>query len=155
MLKKRALWVVSIVLPACFANVVALEPKAQGVKVVHERDKPLHCEVLGKITGQSRSGDEKEARQGAENDFRNQAAELKANFALIEAERSGPVGTSSQHDVFIGGKALHCRTEEMEEAEDKAAAAARDQKEKADAEKEQKENDDKNAHAEDKKSGDK
>ena len=151
MLKKRALFVVSIALTGCFANVVALEPKAKSVKVVHESDKPLRCDVLGKITGQSRSGDVKEARQGAENDFRNQAAELKANFAFIEAERSGPVGTSSQHDVFIGGKALRCQTEEMEEAEDKAAAAARDQKEKEEAEREQKEAEEK-AQAKDKKS---
>jgi hypothetical protein len=152
MLKKRALFVVSIALPGCFANVVALEPKAQAVKVVHESDKPLHCDVLGKITGQSRSNDEKAARQGAENDFRNQAAELNANFAFIEAERSGPVGTSSQHDVFIGGKALRCQTEEMEEAADKAAAAEREQKEKVAAEREQKEAEEK-ARAKDKKSG--
>jgi hypothetical protein len=153
MLKKRALLVVSIALPGCFANVVALEPKAQAVKVVHESDKPLHCDVLGKITGQSRSDDEKEARQGAENDFRNHAAELNANFAFIEAERGGPVGTSSQHDVFIGGKALRCQTEEMEEAADKAAAAARDQKEKEETESEQKEAEAKKAQAADKKSG--
>jgi len=127
---KKALFVTSVVLSGCFANVVALEPKAESVKVVHDSDKPLHCDVLGKINGTSRSGDEKEARAGAENDFRNHAAELKANFALIEAERSGPVGTSSQHDVFIGGKALHCQTEEMEEAEEKAAAE-REQKEAA------------------------
>lgn len=152
MLKKRALFVVSIVLPGCLANVVALEPKAESVKVVHERDKPLRCDGLGKITGQSRSSNEKEARQGAENDFRNHAAELKANFALIEAERSGPVGTSSQHDVFIGGKALRCQTEEMEEAEEKAAAAERDQKEREGAEREQKEAEEK-AEANDKKSG--
>lgn len=153
MLKKRALFIVSIALPGCFANVVPLEPKAESIKVVHDSDKPLRCDVLGKITGQSRSDDEKEARKGAENDFRNHAAELKANFAFIEAERSGPVGTSSQHDVFIGGKALRCQTEEMEEADDKAAAAAREQKEKEDAEREQKEADEKKTAAKDKKSG--
>lgn len=152
MLKKPALFVVSLVLPGCLANVVALEPQAQGVKVVHESDKPLRCDVLGKITGQSRSDNEKEARQGAENDFRNHAAELKANFAFIEAERSGPVGTSSQHDAFIGGKALHCQTEEMEEAADKAAAATREQKEKEEAEREQKEAEEK-AQAKAKKPG--
>jgi hypothetical protein len=152
MLKKRALFIASIVLTGCFANVVTLEPRARGIQVVRETDKPLHCEVLGKITGQSRSGDEKEARQGAENDFRNQAAELKANFAFIETERSGPVGTSSQYDAFIGGKALRCQTEEMEEAEEKAAAA-RDQKEKEDAVRAQKDADEKNAQANDKKPG--
>jgi hypothetical protein len=149
---KKALVVVSVVLPGCFANVAVLEPKAAGIKVVHESDKPLRCQVLGKISGTSRSDDEKEARQGAENDFRNHAAELKANFAFIEAERSGPVGTSSQHDVFIGGKALRCQTEEMEEAEEKQAKSEREQKEKADAEREQKEAEEKQA-AKAKKSG--
>ena len=152
MLKKRALFIVSIALPGCFANVATLQPQAEAVKVVHESDKPLRCDVLGKITGESRSDDEKKARQGAENDFRNQAAALKANFAFIEAERSGPVGTSSQHDVFIGGKALHCQTEEMQDADDKAAAAARDQKERDDSEREQKEAEEKQAQAKDKKS---
>src|SRR4051812_24184613 len=47
MLNKPALFVVSIVLPGCLANVVALEPKAESVKVVHESDKPLRCDVLG------------------------------------------------------------------------------------------------------------
>ena len=75
MLKKPALFVVSIVLPGCLANVVALEPKAESVKVVHESDKPLRCDVLGKINGQSRSDDEKEARQGAENDQNEQNAD--------------------------------------------------------------------------------
>jgi Domain of unknown function (DUF4156) len=149
---KKALFVVSVVLPGCLANVVTLEPKAEGIKVVHDSDKPLRCDVLGKISGTSRSDDEKAARTGAENDFRNHAAELKANFAFIEAERSGPVGTSSQHDVFIGGKALRCQTEAMEEADDKAAASAHEQKEKEDAEREQKEADEKKA-AKDKKHG--
>ena len=149
---KKALFVVSVVLPGCLANVVALEPQAEGIKVVHESDKPLRCEVLAKISGTSRSDDEKAARTGAENDFRNHAAELKANFAFIEAERSGPVGTSSQHDVFIGGKALHCQTEEMEEADEKASASAHEQKEKEDAEREQKEAEEKHA-AKDKKHG--
>jgi len=147
MLKKRALLVVSIVLPGCFANVATLEPRAEGIQVVHESDKPLRCDVLGKITGRSRSDNEQEARKGAENDFRNQAAELQANYAFIEAERSGPVGTSSQHDAFIGGKALRCQTEAMEEAEDKAAAAKREQKEKDDAEREQKDADEKKSQA--------
>lgn len=149
---KKALFVGSVVLSGCLANVAALEPKAESVKVVRETDKPLHCDVLGKISGTSRSDDEKEARKGAENDFRNHAAELNANFAFIEAERSGPVGTSSQHDAFIGGKALRCQTEEMEEAEEKKAAAEREQKEKAAAEQEQKDAEEKQA-AKDKKGG--
>ena len=135
MLESRALFVVLVVLPGCLDNVVALEPRAESIKVVRETDKPLRCDVLGKISGTSRSANKEEARTGAENDFRNQAAKFKAaNFAFIEAERSGPVGTSSQQDVFIGGKALRCQTEEMEEADEKAAAAAREQKEKEEAE---------------------
>jgi len=150
MTNKHALLVVATLLPGCFSNVVALEPKAEKVKIVHETDRPLHCDVKGKITGSSRSADEKEGRTGAENDFRNHAAELKANFAFVDAERNGPVGTSSQKDYFLGGKALYCQTEEMEDADEKAAAAAREQKEKADAEREQKEADEKKA-AKDKK----
>jgi len=152
MLKNRALFVVLVVLPGCLDNVAVLEPRAESVKVVHETDKPLRCDVLGKISGTSRSTNEKEARTGAENDFRNHAAAYKANFAFVEAERSGPVGTSSQHDVFIGGKALRCQTEEMEAADEKAASAAREQKEKDEAEQQAKEAEEKQA-AKDKKRG--
>jgi hypothetical protein len=132
--KNRALIVASLALSGCLPNVVALEPKASAVQVVHEADKPLHCDVLGKISGSSRSDDEKAARAGAENDFRNHAAELKANFAFVEAERSGPVGTSGQHDVFMGGKALRCQTEAMEDAAEKAAASEREERADADSE---------------------
>ncbi len=151
MLKKRALWVLSMVLPGCLPNVVALEPQAEGVQVVHESDKPLRCDVLGKITGESRSNDEKEAQKGAQNDLRNHALALNANFAFIETERSGPVGTSSQHDTFIAGKALHCQTEAMEDAQDKAEASAREQKEKDEADRQQKEADEKKAQADEQK----
>ncbi len=157
MLMKSRLLVVSLLLPGCFANVVALEPKAESVKIVHETDKPLRCAVKGKISGTSRSTDKKEAETGAANDFRNHAAELKANFAFVEAQRSGPVGTSNQQDVFIGGKALLCETEAMEEAQDKADAKAREQKEQkeqkeqAEAEQKAKEDEAKAAEAKDKK----
>src|SRR4030095_5024552 len=119
-------------------------------QIVHETDKPLRCEVLGKITGASRSADAQEGQTGAENDFRNNAAELKANFAFVEAERNGPVGTSSQKDYFVGGKALRCQTAEVEEAQDKADAAAREKKEQAQAEQEAKAAEEKKA-AKDKK----
>jgi hypothetical protein len=152
MLEKCALFIVSALLPACLPNTVALEPEAKSVTLVHESERPLRCKMLGKINGTSRSSDEKEARAGAENDFRNHAAELKANFALVEADRSGLVGTSSERDVFIGGKALLCQTEAMEDADEKAAAAAKEQKEKEDADREQKEAEEKNAKKDDKKS---
>lgn len=149
----RALLATSILLTGCFSNVVTLKPMAQNVKVVHETDKPLHCDVKGKITGTSRSADEKEGQQGAENDFRNHAAELRGNFAFVTAERNGPVGTSSEKDYFLGGQSLFCKTEEMEDAEDKAAAAAREQKDKEEAEAEQKAADEKKQAAKDKKKG--
>jgi hypothetical protein len=147
----RALFAVAVLLPACLSNNVALEPKAQGVTIVHETDRPLHCKVLDKISGTSRSSDEPSARRGAENDFRNHAAELDANFALVEAERGGPVGTGSLRDYFLGGKALLCQTEAMEEASEKAEAAAREQKEKAETERQQKEADEKQEQAKAKK----
>jgi len=79
------------------------------------------------------SSDEKAAREGAENDFRNHAAELNANFAVAEAERTGRVGTSEQQDAFVGGTAQLCQTEAMEDAQEKADAKAQEQKEKDDA----------------------
>jgi hypothetical protein len=121
-------------------SVAELDPEAKNVKVVRESTKPLHCKELGEITGTSRAKEEKAARAGAENDFRNQAAKLEANFALIEVERSGRSGTSSLRDAFIGGKALMCKTAEMEEAEEEARLKAeqekveREEKEKAEAE---------------------
>jgi hypothetical protein len=144
---KRAFAVVCVFLPGCFGSVATLQPNAKSVTVVHETDKPLHCEQLGKISGTSRSTDEKEARQGAENDFRNKAAELKGNFALIEAERGGQVGTGAEHDSYLGGRALFCQTEEMEDAQAKQEAAAREQREKDEAERAQKEADEKKEKA--------
>lgn len=138
-LYRRPWLTVPLLVTACFSNVVVLSPKAEGVKIVRESDKPLHCEVRGKISGTSRSADEKEARTGAENDIRNKAAELDANFALVEAERHGPVGTSSQQDYFLGGKALLCQTEEMEAAAEKAEAEARAKREQEEAAKQEKE----------------
>lgn len=126
----RAPFLSFVLVTGCFSNVVALQPSAERVKIVRETERPLHCQVQGKISGTSRSSDEKEARTGAENDLRNQAAELKANFALVEADRQNRVGTGSNHDVFLGGKALLCQTEEMEAAQEKADQAEREQKQK-------------------------
>ncbi|HET9956285.1 MAG TPA: DUF4156 domain-containing protein [Polyangiaceae bacterium] len=112
-----------------FGSSVALSPEAKHVQIVHESDRPLDCENRGKISGRAHASDEKEAKKNAENEFRNQAADLKANFAYVEAERSGPRGTSSQREVFIGGQALFCRTEEMKEAEEKRQEEAQKAKE--------------------------
>ncbi|HYJ10747.1 MAG TPA: DUF4156 domain-containing protein [Polyangiaceae bacterium] len=130
----RTVILASLTLLSCLSNVVALNPDAKEVKIVRETDKPLTCKVLGKITGTSRDDDGKLARSGAENDFRNHAAELDANFALVETDRDNRVGTSSQRDVFLGGKALYCMTEELEEAAAKKEAGDREAKEKAEAE---------------------
>jgi len=148
-----AVSVVSVVLSGCLSNTVALAPEAKGVTLVRESDRPLHCKVLGKITGESRNSEEKLAKEGAENDLRNHAAELKANYALVESENGGRVGTSNERDAFLGGKALLCRTEAMDDADDKAAAAQQEQKEKEVAEREQKEQAEKEEQASAKKKG--
>ena len=139
MRNKRALFVLSALLPGCLSSVVTLEPKAASVTLVRESERPLHCKFLGKINGASRSSDEKQARAGAENDLRNHAADLKANFAVIEVERTGRVGTSTQEDAFVGGTAQLCQTEAMEDAQDKADAKAQEQKEQEDADLKEKE----------------
>ncbi|MFZ5893190.1 MAG: DUF4156 domain-containing protein [Myxococcota bacterium] len=102
-----------------FNSVTKLDPKASHVELVREHDKPTDCKFLAKITGTSHADNEKEARKGAENDLRNQTAKLKGNFALIENQRGGPVGTTSQREVVINGKALFCKTLEMQQEEDK------------------------------------
>ena len=146
MLKLLAPVIFSAFLPACFGNSVALEPRAHGVTLVHESDRPLHCKALGRISGTSTSDEEKGARAGAENDFRNQAAELKGNFALVEAARGGPVGTSSERNYFIGGKALLCQTEAMEDAQEKAEAKAQRDKEDEEEQRQLKEASEKKEH---------
>ena len=62
------------------------------VKVVRLDDKPFHCQVLGDIKGSSRAQDKDKARGGAENDLKNRTAALKGNYAVIETDRSNPVG---------------------------------------------------------------
>ncbi len=131
----------AIVLCGCmFSRVKDLDPEAAGVTVVRDTDKPGECKFLGKIRGTSRSTDEKEARQGAENDLRNQAAEKKANFATIDKVGKGRVGTTDQREVVINGKAYFCKTVDMQmkemEAHDKAIQEkeAKQAREQAEAE---------------------
>ena len=138
MLRNRALLVVSVLLPGCFGGGAALSPEGKSVTLVHENDRPLHCKFLGKINADSRDSDEKVARAGAEIEFRNQAAAMKANFALVEADRASYVGTSTQRDIFLGGKALLCQTDAMEEASDKAEAKKRAEAEQQDTAREEK-----------------
>ncbi len=152
-LYRSALLAAALLATACLDNVVALSPRAEKVKVVREAEKPLRCEVRGKITGSSRSTEVGQAKTGAENDLRNHAAEYDANFALVESERHGPVGTSSQVDYFVGGKALLCQTEEMEAANEKAESEARDKREQEQAAQEAKEAEEKAEQAKAKKAG--
>jgi hypothetical protein len=89
-------------------KIVKAEPKAMEVKVVRADDKPFHCQVLGEIQGTSRAEDKDKARGGAENDLKNRTAALKGNYALVETDRSNPVGTSSYTETVLIGKALKC-----------------------------------------------
>src|SRR5512133_1911470 len=67
--------------PACLFNSVAkLDAEAKHVQLVSDTDRPSECKFLGKITATSHADDEKLARQGAENELRNRAAELHGNF---------------------------------------------------------------------------
>ena len=89
-------------------KIVKAEPGAMEVKVVRPDDKPFRCEVLGDIQGSSRAEDKDKARTGAENDLKNRTAALKGNYALVETDRSNPVGTSSYTETVLIGKALKC-----------------------------------------------
>jgi hypothetical protein len=93
-------------------KVVKAEPAAMNVKVVRADDKPFHCEVLGDIEGRSRAEDKDKARGGAENDLKNRTSALKGNYALVETDRSNPVGSGSSFtETVLLGKALKCKDE--------------------------------------------
>ncbi|HMI89534.1 MAG TPA: DUF4156 domain-containing protein [Polyangiaceae bacterium] len=89
-------------------KIVKAQPGATEVKVVRPDDKPFHCQVLGDIQGTSRAEDKDKARGGAENDLKNRAAALKGNYALVETDRSNPVGSTSYTETVLIGKALKC-----------------------------------------------
>jgi Domain of unknown function (DUF4156) len=110
MRKLLILWSFSAMLFACAyrEKLVKVEPGAQDVKVVKPDDKPFRCKVLGDVQGSSRSEDKDKARSGAENDLKNRTAALKGNYAVIEADRSNPVGTTSYTETVLAGKALQC-----------------------------------------------
>lgn len=91
-------------------NMVEVKPQAAAIKVVKEDDKPLRCDVLGDVHGTSRSDDKDKARQGAENDIKNEAFAFKgANYVLVEIDRNKHVGTTQVNEAFLGGKALKCK----------------------------------------------
>jgi hypothetical protein len=119
MTKALPLTLLAFALQGCLINsVTKLDPKAQNVQLIPETEKSGECKMLGKIHGSSHAEDEKQAKQGAENDFRNQAAKLKGNYAVVESTRGGRVGTTSQREVVINGKAYYCKTLDMQVAEE-------------------------------------
>lgn len=126
--------VLALSLQGCLINsVTKLDPQASKVELVPETEKPSECKFLGKIVGTSHADDEKLARQGAENDFRNKAAALKGNFAVIETVGGGRKGTTSQRDVVINGKAYYCETLEMQLADEEKQQQAIQEKEDREA----------------------
>lgn len=134
MSKKYPLVLLAFVCPAClFNSVTKLDSEAKHVQMVSETEKPSECKFLGKLTGTSHAEEEKEAKQGAENDFRNKAAELQGNFAVIENVRGGRIGTTSQREVVINGKAYKCKTLDMQVAEEEKEAQAVAEKEEREA----------------------
>ncbi|MGE5783997.1 MAG: DUF4156 domain-containing protein [Myxococcales bacterium] len=134
MSKTSPIILLAFVSSACFFNsVTKLDAEAKHVHLVTDTDKPSECKFLGKITATSHADDEKLARQGAENELRNRAAELRGNFAVIEQARGGRIGTTSQREVVINGKAYHCRTLDMQVAEEEKAAQALAEKEEREA----------------------
>jgi len=108
---RKLLWTALAVLcSACVTeNYVVLRPEGGKIRAVRETDKPLKCTTLGDVHGTSRSQDEAKAREGAQNNIRNEAARYKgANFVLIEIDRVKPMGTSPYREIFMAGKALKC-----------------------------------------------
>lgn len=138
----QSLTLLALTLQGCLINsVTKLDPAASKVEVVPETEKPSECKFLGKITGRSHASDEKEARKGAENELRNKTAELKGNFAIIENVRGGRVGTTSQQDVVINGKAYDCQTLDMQLADEEKQAQAVQEKEASEAKAQQEKED--------------
>ncbi len=118
MARTIVLLALSCALAGCVTeSIVAAKPGASKVTMVTEVDKPFRCKTLADIHGTSRSSDEAKAKAGAQNDFKNRAAAVRANYALVEAENSGNVGTSTIREVFIRGKALRCQEPEKEAPE--------------------------------------
>jgi hypothetical protein len=115
MARTIALLALSCALGGCVTeSIVQARPAASKVTIVNEVDKPFRCKTLADIHGTSRSTDEAKAKVGAQNDFKNQAAKFRANYAMVEAENSGNIGSSTMKEVFIRGKALRCEEPEKD-----------------------------------------
>jgi hypothetical protein len=114
-------------------SITKLDPEASKVELVPETEKPNECKFLGKIHGSSHADDEKVAKKGAENEVRNKTAALKGNFAIVESTRGGRVGTTSQREVVINGKAYFCKTLDAQMAEEEKVQQAIQEKEDLEA----------------------
>jgi hypothetical protein len=110
MKKRAALLLVTVAWGCVQENMVEIKPQAAAIKAVKEDDKPLRCDVLGDVHGTSRSDDKDKARQGAENDIKNEASAFKgANYVLVEIDRNKHIGSTTYNEAFLGGKALKCK----------------------------------------------
>jgi hypothetical protein len=92
-------------------SIVEIKPAGAAIKLVRQDERPFHCKDLGEVRGTSRSSDRDKARKGAEADLKNRAADLKANYVVVEKENTGNVGSTSTSDAFMAGKALRCEEE--------------------------------------------
>jgi len=109
MTRTLTLMIVAGVLSGCVTeDIVDPGPGAGKVTLVKESEMPLRCKTLGDVHGVSRAQSEAKARRGAENDIKNRAVALKANYVLVDIDRVKPVGTSPYREIFLGGKALAC-----------------------------------------------
>src|SRR5512145_1877938 len=134
MTKALPLTLFALALQGCLINsVTKLNPEGSKVQLVPETEKPSECKFLGKINGTSHADEEKLAKQGAENELRNKAAALKGNFAVVENVRGGRVGTTSQREVVVNGKAYFCNTLEMQQAEEEKQERAMQEKDEREA----------------------
>jgi hypothetical protein len=104
-----ALVILAGALAACVTeNLVEAGPGTGKIKLVKESERPIRCQTIADVHGTSRSQSEAKARVGAENDIKNRAAALKANYVLVDVDRVKPIGTSPYREIFLGGKALAC-----------------------------------------------
>jgi hypothetical protein len=134
MSKALPLTLLAFALQGCLMNsVTKVNPEGSKVQLVNETEKPSECKFLGKINGSSHADDEKVAKTGAENEMRNKTAALKGNFAVVETTRGGRIGTTSQRDVVINGKAYFCKTLDESIAEEEKTQKAIQEKEDREA----------------------
>lgn len=101
---------IMVVFGGC-ASAVLLNPNAKSVKISKEAA-PQGYEEVGEIFGKSNADDQIEAMEGAQNDLRNKAADLRGNYVVLETNNSKSVmGTWKQGiEILLGGQAYCCST---------------------------------------------